>query len=49
MNALEAVLALLAAATMVLAVALMSADRLAVAGALFVSASIIIYFRERFT
>ena len=49
MNVPAAVLALLAAAAMVLAVALMSADRLGVAGALFVSASIIIYFRERFT
>ena len=49
MNAPAAVLALLAAAAMMLAVTLMSADRLGVAGALFVSASIVIYLRGRFT
>jgi hypothetical protein len=49
MNTAAAVLALVAAAAMVSAVAFMTADRLGVAGALFLSASVVIYLRERFT
>jgi membrane protein implicated in regulation of membrane protease activity len=49
MNAPGAVLALLAAAAMVLAVVFMTAGRLTAAGALFVSASVVIYLRGRFT
>lgn len=49
MNAAALMLVFVAAAAMALAVAFMTAGRLAVAGALFLSASIIIYLRERFT
>lgn len=47
MNVLAAVLAIAAVAAMVGAMALMTAGEFGLAGGLFLSASIIIYFRER--